>query len=517
MPLHVILVRDDNIANDCLSLYSYFRFERSSYICISLFHTTHYVVERHVLINWTPDCDEFALAFLVIYPLAQPNVLNTLFQWPRGQTANDPNEDSMSIMLRLSREMDELCQSEQQQDGNVVNQIVDISMSTNRFQSLEEQVCQLQAVTFPTDAKEHVTFALNLFNLIARHAMLVVSKRADWTWPTSLEEMQAFMQQIGYDIGGQIVTLAYLQDSLHGSKDEAAISLVARAPSFWASCRGGASSQPKDLHYEQSVIRTDCRILFATSWGCLSSPVASTIYPNRLNEGLRAASELYCQQQVVIQGRRVILPPILSWYRADFGTDPDKVVKAISRFLSPDQLESMVELNRQGVQVDVVFGEDFDWQPGVFCDTKTDAELFMSTVDDVPPTSTPCDDTTVAGHSLVSKASSFVSRVSKVVKSLPRLGRQVSEGDSQVKPLARKGGELGHSPAASPAGTMFRACYRNDDDDDNASRGPDTVVSALTLGSEFEEIRFRSMPRPKQSLQRLQQPSPTFSGSSIGT
>ncbi|GKY98804.1 hypothetical protein MPSEU_000836500 [Mayamaea pseudoterrestris] len=457
------------------------------------------LVDRDIFIDWTPECNDFSSTFLVMYHYCQPHVLNTLIKWPASDDERSDDSDPMNVILRLSRDMDEICIWENYQRKDKVFAAL--------YKSLEEKICQLQVIQFPEDSLDRVTFGLNLFNLIIRHAMIMAPKR-QWSWPQSVEEFDLFTHQIGYDIGGEIVTLAYLRDSLHGTKGQAPVSLVAETPSLWErlSCQAGAAKH-RDVHYERKVVCTDSRILFATTWGCHSSPTASTVYPYQLSEGLRTAAEMYCQQHVIVRGNRVILPAMLGWYRADFGGDPESIVINISRFLLPDQLALMVDLNKQGIKLKIAFDDCFDWQPGIAAPAK-DIDFQFATKD-FPSATLPafaCENGTLAGNSIsAGSRASFVSRISKIMPSIPLFGRQSSDGESEVKPRMRT--TIPSLPSHNSPGTdndesVCENYYDEDGDDDNTTHNPDTIVSALTLGSEFGDIRFQA-DRSKKSYQRL--------------
>jgi hypothetical protein len=449
--------------------------------------------------DWTPECADLSSTYLVMYHYCQPHVINTLIQWPLDESMDD---DPMHVILRLSRDMDEICIWENYQRKDKVFVAL--------YKSLEEKICQLQVMHFPENNVEHVTFGLNLYNLIIRHAMIMAPKR-QWRWPSNLEEFEAFTHHIGYDVGGEIVTLAYLRESLLGTKGQKPVGLVASEPSIWErlSCCGGPTKL-RDLHYDGPVVRTDHRILFATSFGCHSSPSVSTVYPNNLSEGLRSASEMYCQQHVTIRGNRIILPAVLSWFRADFGNDPDAVVKSVGRFLLPDDLAAVVEQTKAGVKFQVVFDESFDWQPGIAA-PETDIEFQFASKDFPTGSALPafaCEANTVSGESRASHTS-FVSRLSKIMPSIPLFGRQSSDGESAVKPRTRYNTSyltsLSNNTNSRLGTDRDAESYVDDlycDDDDNTTHNPDTVCSALTLGSEFDDIHFQAE-RSKKSYHRL--------------
>lgn len=305
------------------------------------------LIARGILHNYTPNCEDFANCFLVLQPLQEPRVLNTFVRWPTNHVESR-QEDPMDVILRLSRLADEVCNK----PGDRRNLPL--------FHELEEAVAQLQVIGFPSRPIEKVTFALNLFNLVIRHAMIVAQSRG-WTWPQRLDELEAFFSRIGYNVGGDWISLAELQTSLYGRSGQESPVLVAERPRWWRlHCQGGE----KDLHYLSPMVHTDPRILMAISFGCLSSPKVETVYPNRLEEGLQTAAEIYCQQHVLVGFDRVVLPALLSWHRADFGTDPEQVLRSILPYLSVLQLRQLQDLHEAG-RIQVGFDESFRWKCGV--------------------------------------------------------------------------------------------------------------------------------------------------------
>jgi len=82
-----------------------------------------------------------------------------------------------------------------------------------------------------------------------------------------------------------------------------------------------------DYHYRAPVAKSyrHRQILFAAAWLTRTSATPMTVYPSRLAEDMKAAADLYCQSHVQIDSDKIVLPPILSWHRADFGYEPEQV------------------------------------------------------------------------------------------------------------------------------------------------------------------------------------------------
>jgi hypothetical protein len=95
----------------------------------------------------------------------------------------------------------------------------------------------------------------------------------------------------------------------------------------------------------------------AMTWGTRSSPIAQTIYPGRLEEGLQVAAENFCRTQVSVTGPSVELPALLSWYRTDFGKSPSAVFRHIRCYLADDQQQAARTYQQNGA-LKIIFCAD---------------------------------------------------------------------------------------------------------------------------------------------------------------
>jgi len=204
--------------------------------------------------------EDFRSSYLVLQPFFEPHILNSFVRWPQDHSSC--NDDPMDVILRLSRDMDEICAIAEWDEDR-----------TSRFQAFEENVCQLQVIGFPLDAIEKVTFALNLFNLMVRHAMLLSEERK-WSWPTDLESLDKLFSTIGYSVGGEYHSLSILKACLYGRSDTVLPNLIQdkNTTSFWDKFLCRRPPTANDYHYERGVVRNDPRVLFAMTWGTVSSP-----------------------------------------------------------------------------------------------------------------------------------------------------------------------------------------------------------------------------------------------------
>lgn len=331
------------------------------------------LVERGVVHNYTPNCADFSKTFLVLQPLKEPRVLNSFVQWPATATTKaDPpsattkpssapadadsiTEDSMEVLLRLSRLMDEICATDYREHLSL-------------YHEFEIGCCQLQVMPLPVDQQERVTFLLNLYNMAVRHAVIICQERR-WPWPTDLANLHAFFTKTGYTVNGTWVSLAELQTVLYGNTEIVMPPLKTERVGFWkrwSLCRPGAAVETVDApqYYSNGAIRTDARLLFAMTLGIKGSPSVVTLYPNRLEEGLQTATEVFAREHVKITDTCVILPALTSWFRHDLGDGTAKMaLHYLLPFLSVEQMRALDRLWQRDI-LDVEFGRsDTDWTP----------------------------------------------------------------------------------------------------------------------------------------------------------
>ena len=346
---------------------------------------------------------DFSKFFLVLQPLKEPHVLNSLVQWPvetnsypitSTSTLAQPKEprktiqnnklarDPMHVLLHLSRLMDDICSSTAARDtDNTAAAAQEQDLYNSRlFQDYEVACCQLQVLSLPQHKMERVAFLINLFNCIVRHAMILAvagqtahsSQHREqeegpptavppnlWVahvtnlWPHSMTGLQdEFFHQIGYNVGGMFMSLAYLQKCLYGAPrntndmgqgqqqqqhgstmgsslppspqlaayvesplTQEASNQPRQRRSFssrlrrWfrfrnptSACRcsatGAVLEHGTNVCFTSPIICNDPRLLMATTWGTKSSPRVSTLYPDQLNEGLEAAVQDYVRTHV---------------------------------------------------------------------------------------------------------------------------------------------------------------------------------------------------------------------------
>jgi len=220
---------------------------------------------------------------------------------------------------------------------------------------------------------QKVTFAVNLHNLIVRHAMILSASNQEdpsWMWPKSLAELNLFFSRTGYDVGGERISIQDLRLSLFGTRQLPLLDSQPIQPKggvgFFSSCRSTSAAltdATKEVFYSAPSVNTDVKIPLILAYGTQFSPVVSTVYPDLLEATMQSAAESYCQNHVQVgaeKGHTVILPTILSWHRADFGTTRENVVRSIKDLLSDEQRRK-IRASYESGDLKIRFDDGTNW------------------------------------------------------------------------------------------------------------------------------------------------------------
>ncbi|GAX16511.1 hypothetical protein FisN_7Lh233 [Fistulifera solaris] len=299
------------------------------------------LLQMQVLQNYTPDEDEFEKCLLVLQPFWTPQVLNSFMIWPEDRESTESAEE---VLHRLSKQMDALTNDPIAEDDETL------------WDALEVAVCELQMVEFPHESPE---FALNLYNLIVRHA---AHKKSNNEWPTSLESIEKMWQSIGYNVGSEWIDLMTLQTMLLGQQKR----VEKNRDVMNQLLRRGRRTESYDgfspCYYNSVAL--DPRYIFAMTWGCQSSPAVSTLCHN-LEQSLQQAAERYCRKYVKISKQRVVLPTLISWYCKSFGaTHATQVLKRVRSYLTQEQDNCIKKYKLRNPQFEIVFADssNFKWE-----------------------------------------------------------------------------------------------------------------------------------------------------------
>ena len=206
------------------------------------------------------------------------------------------------------------------------------------MQQLDLEVCALQACTLH---KSSTLFLLQLFNVMILHYGL------SHALPTTLPDILKLHEIIGYRIDDTYVTAAdlrtWLLQGASGSKPPRVISDEKRKSKMSLLL----CSKVTEDDYQEAVqaqhafstcfITTDKRLIFAMVWtngmGTQEAPLDQIV-----------AS--YCQSHIAIYNNTVFLPPLLRWFRRDFGKKPLAILRSLQQYLPIDhrlQIQTLQE------------------------------------------------------------------------------------------------------------------------------------------------------------------------------
>ena len=338
--------------------------------------------------------EDLSKAWLALYPLQDPFVLNTLVRW-KSPSANDPMElratsthteeteaeDGMDVLMRLSRLMDDLCHE----------------YTTTKFHEFEMACTQLQVLSMPSGSsvQDHAAFALNLFNVMTRHVALLVrhfpqdprAQACAKIWPKDLTSLHAdFLANISYNIGGKNMTLAALQTSLYGTDniegflekrtggfDKNVIPAVESADGLLTD--GGANKRPGGwMRRFLSSLFASCKRESAVVESNHQKPRNSTPQEPS-SKGIGAGRQQYCYKAPIVKGTPKLLMAC-TWGTASSPTNistvyPHKLARAMDKAMRSYIQEAVkISLEDGRVTLPVLLA----WYAWDFASTTTEEE-----------------------------------------------------------------------------------------------------------------------------------------------
>lgn len=237
---------------------------------------------------------------------------NTLFPWP-GRKLTDLGQ-CLTLLRNIRKTMDK------------VNQPGDAQRRLRLLRQVDSEICALQACTLH---KSSSLFLLQLFNVMVHHYGL------NHAFPTTLPEILALHEELGYRVDDRYVTAADLRKwLLQGSS-------TAKAPRVVGSenrkkklqlllCTKASEEETDEFRgparhaFAKRFITTDRRLIFGMAWtpgmGTQDAPLDQIV-------------AAYCHSNIAIYKNTVFLPPLLRWFRKDFGTDASAILGQLKRHL----------------------------------------------------------------------------------------------------------------------------------------------------------------------------------------
>ncbi|XP_027364859.1 uncharacterized protein LOC113871958 [Abrus precatorius] len=255
-----------------------------------------------------------------------PIVVSQCHNIPRGIITAKPKplSEIASRLRFLSRAMFEAYVSE---DGRHVDYA---SMhGSEEFARYLRIVEELQRVEiWDLSREEKLAFFINLYNMMAIHAILVLGH------PDGALERRKLFGELKYLIGGFTYSLSAIQNGiLRGNQ----------RPPYNLKKPFGA----KDKRSRVALPYPEPLIHFALVYGTRSGPALRCYSPGNIDEELLDAARNFLRNGgVVIEltAKAVNASKILKWYSIDFGKNEVEVIKHVSNYLDPADSEVLLDL-----------------------------------------------------------------------------------------------------------------------------------------------------------------------------
>ncbi|XP_061365345.1 uncharacterized protein LOC133308690 [Gastrolobium bilobum] len=176
--------------------------------------------------------------------------------------------------------------------------------------------------------EEKLAFFINLYNMMAIHAILVLGH------PDGALERRKLFGEFKYVIGGSTYSLSAIQNGiLRGNQ----------RPPYNLKKPFGA----KDKRSRVALPYPEPLIHFALVYGTRSGPALRCYSPGNIDEELMDAARNFLRSGGVVidlTAKAVYASKILKWYSIDFGKSEVEVIKHVSNYLDPADSEVLLDL-----------------------------------------------------------------------------------------------------------------------------------------------------------------------------
>jgi len=193
------------------------------------------------------------------------------------------------------------------------------------FSQYEELSYELQRTDIASlPENERKAFFINTYNTLMIHAYVRNGP------PRSFWQRFKFFTTNSYMIGGQNYSLDDIEHGiLRGNKR----SLLGLSNPI-------SNSDPRYA----AILPLDPRIHFALVCGAKGCPPIKNYSPQNIDEELDMSAKAFLESGCTIEGNKIYLSKILSWYKNDFGASYQVMLEWISQFLSPQKQAQLSEL-----------------------------------------------------------------------------------------------------------------------------------------------------------------------------
>nr|XP_043638097.1 uncharacterized protein LOC122609101 [Erigeron canadensis] len=205
---------------------------------------------------------------------------------------------------------------------------------------------ELQRLDLNRTAKEErLAFFINLYNLMAIHAILV------WGHPEGAFERRKLLSEFKYVIGGRAYSLSDIHNGVLRSNQRAPYTLT-------------RPFRINDKRFKVSLPYPEPLINFALVSGNRSAPALRCYSPKTIDSELMEAARNFIRSGAFVlqmDSMTVSVNKILKWYSVDFGKNVVEVLKHASNYLEVEKARTLLELLANSTELKVVY-QPYDWR-----------------------------------------------------------------------------------------------------------------------------------------------------------
>ncbi|KAM5575857.1 hypothetical protein ABKV19_014681 [Rosa sericea] len=248
----------------------------------------------------------------------------------------------MEIELRLRFIMCAILEAYVSEDGKHIDyRSIHGSEEFARYLRIVEELHRVELQDMRRE--ERLAFFINLYNMMAIHAILV------WGHPDGAIERRKLFGDFKYVIGGSTYSLSAIQNGILRGNQRPPYNLM-------------KPFGPKDKRAMMALPYPEPLIHFALVFGTRSGPVLRCYSPGDIDKELMEAARSFLRNGGLIidfDNKVASASKILKWFSIDFGKNEMEVLKHSSNYLEPAVSEALLELLAIS-QLKVIY-QPYDW------------------------------------------------------------------------------------------------------------------------------------------------------------
>ncbi|KAL4280044.1 hypothetical protein GQ457_03G034050 [Hibiscus cannabinus] len=211
-----------------------------------------------------------------------------------------------------------------------------------RYLRIVQELQRVKVQGMPREEK--LAFFINLYNMMAIHAILV------WGHPAGPLERRKLFGDFKYVVGGCTYSLSSIQNGILRGNQRPPYNLL-------------KPFGVKDKRLQVALPYPEPLVHFALVSGARSGPALRCYSPGNIDKELMDAARDFLRAGgliVDLNGKAAYASKILKWFSVDFGKTESEVLKHASNYLEPTESETLLEMIADG-QLKVVY-QPYDWR-----------------------------------------------------------------------------------------------------------------------------------------------------------